>query len=81
MLADLQGQHGVGGGDAQRGEDVTPVGLGSHQVVEAESKGSIACRDLEAGGALTWARSLLMGAVDVTPAVMPGMPLTSRKDQ
>lgn len=75
VLADPQGQHGVGGGDAQRGEDVAPVGLGSHQVVEAESKGSIACRDLKAGGALTCARSLLMGAVGVTLAVMLGMPL------
>lgn len=51
-----QGQHGIGGRDAQWGEeDVAPRTLGSHQVVEMESKGCIAWGNLEAGGALTCA--------------------------
>lgn len=66
-----QGQHGIGGGDTQRGEeDVAPRVLSSHQVVEAEGKGGVARDDLQAGRALTWARSLLMVAVGLTLAVM-----------
>lgn len=84
VRAGPQGQHGVGGRDAQRGEeDVAPRTLGSQQVVEVESEGCIARRDLEAGGALTCAWSLPMGAAGVTLPIVLRVQLTVavRKDQ
>lgn len=71
VRAGPQGQHGIGGGDAQRGEeDVASGGFGSHQVVEVEGKGGVARGDLEAGGALAWARSLLRVVVSMTLAIV-----------